>query len=205
MRTIFKMIGLSFSGSLPIGIMNMAALQVSLTQGVPDALAFSATAICIEGTVMAGTGLLAQRFSMESGNIQRIKKLTLALLVLLGCFFLFKAMTQAATTAQAAQTEMPGWQYGIWLRLLNPTAIIFWLGVHLAMGQSTERGWSYLVKFAVGGMIGTLCAYSVYIFSAHSLDVYLRPLSSKINLLLACLCFIGAIWRWNADRVRTTR
>jgi threonine/homoserine/homoserine lactone efflux protein len=199
MRTILKMIGLSFSGSLPIGIMNMAALQVSLTQGVPDALAFSATAICIEGCIMAWTGRLAQRFSMESGNIQLIKKLTLGLLVALGCFFVFKAMTQAPVTAQSVQNEIPGWQYGITLRFLNPTAIIFWLGVHLALGQSTERGSGYLVKFAVGGMIGTLCAYSVYIFSAHSLEAYLRPLSSKINVLLAILCFLGAIWRWNAD------
>jgi threonine/homoserine/homoserine lactone efflux protein len=199
-RTLLKILGLSFSGSLPIGIMNMAALQVSLDQGVAEAYGFSCSAIGIEGMIMVLTGLMAIKLQENPKWIRAIDFSTIGLLILLGIFFSYKGLIQHTIAIQSAPQQiaqtMPGWQYGITLRFLNPTAIIFWLGVHLALSQGDQKEEQYrLVQFAVGGMIGTMCAYSVYILSAHSLETYLRPLSSKINLLLALLCFLGVIWR----------
>lgn len=195
--TLLKALGISFIGSLPVGIMNMSALQVTLAQGEAQGLAFSACAILIEGVIMFTTGVLAQKLTKENKRMRQMGQVTMLLLFCLGIFFLSRAMSPAAVLQKTgASTDMPGWLYGISLRLLNPTAIIYWFGVHMAMSQGKQLEQWYFQKFAVGGMIGTFCAYSVYIFSARWLGGFLAPMSAKINILLAILCFLGIIWQW---------
>jgi threonine/homoserine/homoserine lactone efflux protein len=197
-KTFLQSLSISFSGSLPMGIMNMAALQVSISQGVDHAIAFALAAIGMEGIIMFGTGRLSDTIANDPRLIRWLNRVGAALLFMIGCLFCYKvwAMDEVAKTTQSI--DLPGWQYGIWLRLLNPTAILFWLGIHLALtGQkAVKHSKSHLLKFAAGGMTGTLGAYSVYIFLAHQLEGFLRPWSNFINLLLGILCLLAAFYKW---------
>jgi threonine/homoserine/homoserine lactone efflux protein len=198
MRTFLKSLSISFSGSLPMGIMNMAALQVSISQGVGQAIAFAVSAIGIEGIIMFGTGRLSDTIANDLRLMRWLNIVGAVLLFIIGCLFCYKVWAMGEVAQSTQSIDLPGWQYGIWLRLLNPTAILFWLGIHLALtGQKAEKqSNSHLVKFAVGGMIGTMGAYSVYIFLAHQLEGFLRPWSNFINLLLGILCLLAAFYKW---------
>jgi threonine/homoserine/homoserine lactone efflux protein len=231
MRTLLKALGISFTGSLPVGIMNMAALQVSITQGIDEAIGFAAAAISIEGLVMFGTGWFAEQLQAWPKAMRSIDRIGAMLLGVIGCMFFARAWYASGVASGVASAdptnniEMAGWQYGIWLRLLNPTAILFWLGIHLALadGQSggkidpmsedqgsigplvesqgtSTRAWKRLVLFAVGGMMGTFGAYSVYIGLAHQLHDFLKPFSTAINVVLGLMCFAAVAWKMKQSR-----
>ncbi len=181
-----------------MGIMNMAALQVSLTQGIREAIGFALAAGAFEGLMIYGTGYLGASLLSQPKLLRSINVISATLLFFIGCLFCYKVWATSQINQISQLPDLPGWQYGIWLRLLNPIAVLFWLGVHLALadGKGEPPNRSRLVIFAVGGIIGTLSAYAIYILLAHQLDSYLKPWSSKINLVLGIFCFAAATYKW---------
>jgi threonine/homoserine/homoserine lactone efflux protein len=197
MRSLVRGFGISISGSLPVGIMNMAALQVSLEQGITEAIGFALTAVLIEGVIITVTGNFGEWINAKANIMKHIEWSGIVLLILIGLYFLSKAILPAATQQINQTSVLPGWQYGAWLRIINPTALLFWLGVHITLaGQKSEGARPLRVPiFAVGGMIGTLTAYGVYIGMAEQLSNFLRPFSVWLNVILGVFCILAGIWR----------
>src|SRR5450432_1290824 len=118
----------SFLGTLPLGTLNVAAMQVSVSEGVKQAIYFSAGCILVE--------MIYVRISLVGINwIRKQKKLfkwlewiTLGIVVALAAGSFIAAAKEHAVKNVMLNNEMNRFLLGFMLSSVAPMQIPFWFG-----------------------------------------------------------------------------
>ena len=181
---------ISFCGSVAPGIINIAAMQVSVQRGWSSGLAFSFGAMAIE--------IIAVFLLLQGNHILQIPKkwfywvevlkVTLLLALALGCF---KAAAQPASGVQSfawLNTQIPALLIGIGLRLIVPTMVPFWIGWNTALrAQRMLVARKQYPEYLIGIGLGTLLAHSLYILFSSGMTRYMEFSHFWINILLGTI------------------
>ncbi len=175
---------ISFIGSLPPGLMNILAIQVSEREGVRAALWYAAGSMLAEVIVvrMALSGM--NWFTSRQRFFSILEWMTAGLLLLfaISCFIAAGSMQDFRNSIPVIL--LPPFLTGILTSFINPLHIPFWLGwstVLVNKGTLQLRTGHYN-GFVTGIGAGTVIGFLLYIYGGK----YLFALLSTNSLVINC-------------------
>ena len=166
LRIFFTGMLISFLGSLPLGTLNIAAMQISITEGYKEAILFSTGSLLVE--------MIYVRFSLIGIDwIRRQEKLfkllewiTLFIVVALALSSFYSAMHPSAKKNIILSSTLPKFILGAAMCAVNPVQIPFWFGwsTVLFTKKILLPKNSHYNLYILGIGIGTLLGNFVFVF-----------------------------------------
>ncbi|HEY8658227.1 MAG TPA: LysE family transporter [Hanamia sp.] len=172
----------SFLGSLPLGTLNVAAMQISVQEGIKNAFYFSLGSLLVE--------MIYVRISMVGINwIRKQKKLfrwmewiTLGIVIALAIGSFIAAMQPNHPKNVMLNNNLNRFLLGAMLSAISPMQIPFWFGwsTILFTKKILQPKNSYYNLYIIGIGLGTLLGNCVFIFGGKFIG---QKLNSNQNIL----------------------
>lgn len=186
--------GISFLGTLPLGILNISVSSLTMHHNTKGALAFSLAAAAVEVLTVRLALTIADRIPILQ-NYQWLFRLTSAIVLVL---FSAAAFTAASKSVQFTTTIPQIYQKpilaGIMLSILNPFHIPFWMGWAAVLKSrgilSTQKRDYDLFVISIG--MGTLAAFGTYGLAGRLLIEFLEHWQREVNWILGIMLIIAA-------------
>jgi threonine/homoserine/homoserine lactone efflux protein len=191
---------ISFLGALPLGTLNIAAMQIAVTDGISPALWFSVGALLVE-IIYVRLSLVAMDWVRRQQRLFRwLEILTLLIMVALAI-----ASFVAATRPQGAQnvilsSTLPRFLLGVLMSAINPVQIPFWFGwsTVLFTKKILQPDATHYNLYILGIGLGTFMGNGVFIFSGRVLVDLLNRNSSILHWCIGAIFALTALiqaWR----------
>ena len=186
---------ISFLGTLPLGTLNISAMQISVSDGIRPALLFALGALLVE-IIYVRLSLVAMKW------ITRQKKLLVALEW--GTVIIITALAISSFVAAAdpevkknvilSNTIHRFW-LGVMLSAINPVQIPFWFGWSTAL---FTRGVlkpvsSYYNLYIMGIGFGTFLGNLVFIFGGRFIVETLNTNQKYLHLVIGIIFLLTAL------------
>lgn len=119
---------ISFLGSLPLATMNVAAMQISVSDGVTTAMLFSLGSLLVE-MVYVRLSLVALNWINKQKLLFRLLEyITLIIVLALAAGEFYAAMNPSTEKNVVLSSTLPKFILGAFMCALSPGQIPFWLG-----------------------------------------------------------------------------
>ncbi|HRN73201.1 MAG TPA: LysE family transporter [Ginsengibacter sp.] len=185
----------SFIGSLPLGTLNVAAMQISIQESVMHAIYFSLGSLTVE--------MIYVRFSLIGIDwIRKQKKLfrwmewiTVAIVFALAIGSFAAAMMPHQEKNVMLDNHIHRYLLGLMLSAINPVQIPFWFGwstVLFTKNILKPQG-SFYNLYIVGIGLGTFLGNLVFIFGGRVVADKLNTNQNMINWVIGGIFTITAI------------
>jgi threonine/homoserine/homoserine lactone efflux protein len=152
----------SFIGSLPLGTLNVAAMQISITDGVTSALLFSTGSLLVE-IIYVRLSLVAMDWIRRQEKLFKILEwVTLFIIVALAVSSFYAAMHPETEENVVLSSTLPKFVLGALMCAVNPVQIPFWFGWSTVLFTKkvllprNDHYNSYIVGIGIGTFIGNL-------------------------------------------------
>jgi len=176
----------SFLGSLPLGTLNVAAMQISVQESIKNAIYFSLGSLLTE--------MLYVRISLVGINWIRQRKvlfkwmewIALAIVVALAAGSFIAAMHEHHAKNVMLDNNMNRFLLGLLLSAISPMQVPFWFGwstVLFAKNILQPKN-SFYNFYIVGIGLGTLMGNCVFIFGGKYLVQKLNANQSLLNWVI---------------------
>lgn len=160
---------ISFLGSLPLGTLNVAIMQLSITDGVTPALLFGFGSLTAE-VVYVRLSLIAMDWVRKQHKILKaLEWVTLAIVVALAISSFYAAVTPKVSKNVILSSTLNRYFLGLFMSALNPVQIPFWFGwstVLFTRKILLPRNTHYNI-YITGIGLGTLMGNIVFIFGGR--------------------------------------
>jgi len=167
---------ISFLGSLPLGTLNVAAMQISITEGLYAAILFT-TGTLIAEIVYVRLSLIAMDWVRRQQKLFRMLEwLTLLIVVALCVASIYAATHPSVDKNVILNSNVHRLLLGLIMGSVNPVQIPFWFGwstVLFTKGILQPKN-SYYNTYIFGIGFGTLIANFVFVFGG-------RLVADKVN------------------------
>lgn len=186
---------ISFLGTLPLGTLNISAMQISISDGARPALYFAAGALLVE--------IIYVRMSLVAMNwISRKKKLfrlfewvTLMMIFALSVSSFIAASQPGVEKNVILSNSIHRFWLGAMLSAINPVQIPFWFGWSTAL---FARGWLksepvYFNIYILGIGLGTLLGNMVFIFGGRLVVDNMNTNQSTIHYAIGAVFFLTGV------------
>lgn len=187
--------GISLLGTLPLGTLNIAAMQVSFSEGIRQGIYFSLGVALVE-VLYVRLSVVGISWIMKHAKLLRYMEWVAVLIVLALAFGSFWA---AANPSQEKsfllQTNLPNFLLGVSLSAINPMQIPFWFGwttVLFSKNVLKDRA-DYYNIYTLGIGTGTFLGLMIFVFGGSLLVNKLNAGQGTINFVLGCVFAITAI------------
>lgn len=185
----------SFLGSLPLGTLNVAAMQISVQESIINAIYFSLGSLLVE--------MIYVRISLVGINwIRKQKKLfrwmewiTLAIVLALAIGSFIAAMQPHQAKNVMLNNNINRFLLGVMLSAISPMQIPFWFGwstvlfsKNILLPQS-----SYYNIYIIGIGLGTLMGNCVFIFGGKWIVQKLNGNQSLMNWIIGGIFAVTAV------------
>lgn len=118
----------SFLGSLPLGTLNIAAMQISISEGITAAILFSMGSLLAE-IIYVRLSLVAMDWIRKQERILKILEwVTLLIVVALAAASFYAALHPSQEDNVILSSKLPKFLLGFTMSALNPVQIPFWFG-----------------------------------------------------------------------------
>lgn len=158
---------ISFLGSLPLGTLNIAAMQIGIQESIKDAIFFSLGSLVVE-MVYVRISLIGIDWVRKQGKLMKAMEwLTLVIIAALAAgSFIAAAKTGDGAKNVLLNNNMHRFLLGMFMCAINPVQIPFWFGwsTVLFTKKILEPKASNYNSYIIGIGIGTLLGNSVFIF-----------------------------------------
>lgn len=181
---------ISFLGSLPLGTLNIAAMQIAISDGYRAAFLFSFGTLTAE-VVYVRLSLFAMDWIRKQQKLFKILEwATLAIVIALAVSSFYAAVHPKVHKNVFLSSTLNKYLLGLLMCAVNPVQIPFWFGwstvlftKKILLPQTSHYNF-YIVGIAIGTMVGNL----VFIFGG-------KLIATKINANEHILSWvIGAIF-----------
>jgi threonine/homoserine/homoserine lactone efflux protein len=167
---------ISFLGSLPLGTLNIAAMQISISDGFQQAFLFSLGSLTAEA-VYVRLSLIAMDWVRKQQKLFRILEwVTLGIVVALAVSSFYSAMQPTVHKNVILNSSLHRYLLGFIMSAVNPIQIPFWFGwstvlftKNILLPKNSHYN-SYIGGIAIGTLMGNL----VFIFGG-------KLIANKIN------------------------
>ncbi|MBO9632742.1 MAG: LysE family transporter [Chitinophagaceae bacterium] len=196
LRILCVGLGISFLGTLPLGTLNVAAMQIAVTDGVQPALAFSSGALLVEvGYVRLS--LVAMDWVRKQEKIFKfLNWFTLLIIIALAISsFIAAAHPSGDGKNVILSNTMPRFFLGITMSAINPVQIPFWFGwstVLFAKEILLPKS-SHYNAYICGIGIGTFLGNCVFIFGGRVMVGALNANQNILNYIIGGVFAVTAI------------
>lgn len=186
---------ISFLGSLPLGTLNIAAMQIGITDGVAPALWFAAGSLTAE-IIYVRLSLVAMDWVRKQEKILKaLEWLTVIIVFALAVSSFWAAITPQGEKNVLLSNTMHRGLLGFTMSALNPVQIPFWFGwstVLFTKNILRPGFWNYNL-YIVGIGIGTLVGNCIFIFGGRLMVDQLNASQTTLNYIIGSVFLITAL------------
>lgn len=186
---------ISFGGSLPLGTLNVAAMQISANDGIRPALYFSLGSLMVE-VIYVRISLVAMDWVRRRKRLFHwLEWLTILIIVALAVSSFIAAAHNTPAKSILLSNTIPRFWLGTMMSAVNPVQIPFWFGASTALFSRKiliPNNHSYNV-YIIGIGLGTFFGNLVFILGGRFIVQYLNTRQNLINLLVGCIFAITAL------------
>jgi len=190
----------SFLGSLPLGTLNIAAMQISVSDGVIAAMLFSAGSLLVE-IVYVRISLVAMDWIRKQEKILKVLEwITLLIVLALAVSSFYTALHPGVKKNIVLSSPMPKFLLGVVMCAVNPVQIPFWFGWSTVLFTKKvllprkDHYNSYIVGIGLGTFIGNC----IFIFGGLLIANKISNNQNILNWVIGGIFTITAIiqlWR----------
>jgi len=194
-RILITGLFISFLGTLPLGTLNIAAMQISVIDGVRPAIYFVLGALLVE-VLYVRVSLVAMKWVLRNKTFFRwLEWITLLIVVALAVSsFVAAAGTKEAKNVILSNT-VHRFYLGLMLSALNPMQIPFWFGwstvlfTKKVLLHKNQHYNFYIIGIGLGTFIGNL----VFILGGRFIVDRLNANQRVINWIIGGIFLLTAI------------
>ncbi|MGV3766134.1 MAG: LysE family transporter [Chitinophagaceae bacterium] len=160
---------ISFLGTLPLGTLNIAAMQISVTDGLRPALLFALGALLVE-MIYVRLSLVAMDWVRKQEKLFRwLEWATLLIILVLAAASFLAATSPVVEKNVILSSTLPRFWLGVSMSALNPVQIPFWFGwSSVLFGKNILQTKESFYNIYIAGIgFGTLFGNSVFIFGGR--------------------------------------
>lgn len=176
LKIFFTGMLVSFLGSLPLGTLNIAAMQISVSDGVMAAILFSLGSLLVE-IIYVRVSLVAMDWIRKQEKILKaLEWVTLIIVVALAASSFYAALHPKVEKNIVLDSPLPKFVLGLIMSAVNPVQIPFWFGWSTVLFTKKvllprkDHYNSYILGIGIGTFIGNC----IFIFGG-------LLIASKIN------------------------
>ena len=191
---------ISFLGSLPLGTLNVAAMQIAITEGYTKAILFSLGSLLVE-MIYVRLSLIGIDWIRKQQRIFKILEwITLLIVVALAVSSFYAALHPKTGKNVILSSTLPKFVLGAGMCAVSPVQIPFWFGwsTVLFTKKVLLPKSSHYNSYIIGIGIGTFIGNCVFIFGgqlvAQKLNTNQHILSWVIGGIFTLTALIQ-IWR----------
>src|ERR1051325_11668532 len=191
---------ISFLGSLPLGTLNVAAMQISATEGVRAAILFVLGALVVE-IIYVRISLVAMDWIRKQEKILRVLEWLTLIIVVALAFFSFYAATQTTVKKNIIlSSTLPKFLLGLTMSAVNPMQIPFWFGwsTILFTKKILQPKNDHYNIYIIGIGIGTFAGSCIFIFGGRFVADKLSNNQHFLNWVIGGIFTLTAfiqLWR----------
>ena len=191
---------ISFLGTLPLGTLNVAAMQISVSDGISPAIYFSIGALLVE-IIYVRISLVAMDWVQRQQRFFNfLQWFTVLIIAALAVFNFVAAASPHEQKNVILSHSIPRFWLGVAMSAINPAQIPFWFGWSTALFTKKillPRNDHYNTYIAGIG-IGTFLGNSVFIFGGQFIVTKLNANQGIISWIIGGVFAVTAIimsWR----------
>ena len=195
LRIFFIGMLISFLGTLPLGTLNVSAMQISISDGTRPALEFVFGAMLVE--------IVYVRLSLEAMNFVRKQKrlllalewVTLFVLLALAVASFYSALQPNAGKNPILSNTLHRFWLGVMMSAVNPVQIPFWFGwsTVLFARNILQPKESYFLTYIAGIGLGTLIGNCVFIFGGKLMVDKLNTNQHLLQIIIGSVFGVTAL------------
>jgi threonine/homoserine/homoserine lactone efflux protein len=191
---------ISFLGSLPLGSLNIAAMQISITDGIRPAILFSVGSLLAE-VIYVRLSLIAMDWITRQQKLFRILEwVTIAIVTALAISSFYAAAHPTVNKNVILSSTLHRFWLGLFMSALNPMQIPFWFGwsTVLFTKKILLPKASHYNIYIVGIGLGTLFGNGVFIFGGKLIGDKLNNNQHILNWVIGgifALTVIIQVWK----------
>ncbi|MGL6266881.1 MAG: LysE family translocator [Chitinophagaceae bacterium] len=195
LRIFFTGMFISFLGTLPLGTLNISAMQISVSDGIRPALYFASGALLVE-IIYVRLSLVAMNWVRHQRRLLfALEWITLLVLAALSISSFYAAFQPAVTRNPILSNTVHRFWLGAMMSAVNPVQIPFWFGwstVLFTRNILLPRESNYLTYMAGIGL-GTLAGNCLFIFGGKLLVTKLNTNQHLLQIIIGCVFGITAL------------
>jgi len=187
---------ISFLGSLPLGTLNIAAMQIGIQESITDAIWFSFGSLLVE-MVYVRISLVGIDWVRKQEKLMKIMEwITLAIILALAIGSFISASKGGGTAKNVMlQNNMHRFLLGMFMCAINPVQIPFWFGwsTVLFSKKILTPNPSQYNSYIVGIGLGTLAGNCVFIFGGKWLVQRIANAQQYLNWVIGGIFALTAL------------
>lgn len=190
----------SFLGSLPLGTLNIAAMQISVTDGIVSAMLFSGGSLFVE-IIYVRLSLVAMDWIRKQERILKaLEWVTLVIVLALAASSFYAALHPSVEKNIVLDSPLPKFLLGMVMSAVNPVQIPFWFGwstvlfTKKVLQPRNDHYNSYIIGIGLGTFIGNC----VFIFGGQLIAKRISNNQDVLNWIIGSIFAITALiqlWR----------
>lgn len=192
---------ISFLGSLPLGTLNIAAMQISISDGIIPALYFALGSLLVE-IIYVRISLVAMDWVRKQKRLFLMLEWFTVFIILALAFFSFYAALENNQTSKniLLSSTLHRFWLGVSMSAVNPVQIPFWFGWSTVLFTKKillPQANHYNI-YIIGIGIGTLIGNAVFIFGGRLMVEKLNTNQNILNWIIGGIFLITALiqlWR----------
>jgi len=205
-RVFFIGLLISFLGSLPLGTLNIAAMQISISDGAWTAIQFSLGSLLAE-MIYVRLSLVAMDWVRKNEFLFKILEwITLVIVIVLAVSSFHAALNPSQKESVVLSSTLPKILLGFTMSAVSPAQIPFWFGwstVLLTKKILLPIGKHYNF-YIIGIGLGTLIGNCVFIFGGRLVANKLENSHQVINFVIGGIFVVTAIIQiWKMARKKS--
>ena len=200
MKIFFTGMLVSFLGSLPLGTLNIAAMQISVSDGVAAAMLFSAGSLFVE-IIYVRISLVAMDWIRKQEKILKaLEWVTLVIVVALAASSFYAALHPSNKDNVILSSTLPKFLLGVVMSAVNPVQIPFWFGwsTVLFTKKVLQPRKDHYNSYIIGIGLGTFIGNCIFIFGGLLIASRINNNQHILNWVIGGIFAITAIiqlWR----------
>lgn len=185
----------SFLGSLPLGTLNIAAMQISISSGVTAALLFSLGSLIAE-IIYVRISLVAMDWVRKQEKILKaLEWVTFLIVAVLAAFSFYAALHPAVEKNMVLDSPLPKIVLGFIMSAVNPVQIPFWFGWSTVLFSKKvllprpDHYNSYIIGIGIGTFLGNC----IFIFGGLLIAQKINTNQHVLNWVIGGIFAITAL------------
>jgi threonine/homoserine/homoserine lactone efflux protein len=187
---------ISFLGSLPLGTLNVAAMQIGIQESIKEALYFSFGSLLVE-MIYVRISLVGIDWVRKQERLMKIMEWVTLVIIIALAVGSFIAAAKGGQDAKNVflQNNMHRFLLGMFMCAVNPVQIPFWFGwsTVLFTKKILEPKKGQYNSYIVGIGIGTLLGNGVFIFGGKWMVQRIANSQQYLNWVIGAIFAITAI------------
>ncbi len=198
---------ISFLGSLPLGTLNIASMQISISDGVTQAMLFSIGSLLAEMIYVRLSLVAMDWVRKREFFFKMLEWITLVIVLILAASSFYAAMNPSVKENVFLGSPLPKIILGFSMSAVSPAQIPFWFGWSTVL--LTKKILLPINKhynfYILGIGLGTLIGNCVFIFGGRLVADKLKNSHQITNWVIGCIFLVTALIQiWKMTRKKTT-